>query len=82
MTRVEEIKKAIETLSEEDHTLLLEWLLEREWEKWDRQLEEDVAQGRLRFLLEEAKEEKERGDLIWVWIGTHEEYERMLKSRG
>jgi hypothetical protein len=22
------------------------------------------------------------GDFIWVWIGTHDEYERMIKDRG
>jgi hypothetical protein len=24
----------------------------------------------------------DNGDYIWVWIGTHDEYERMIKSEG
>jgi len=25
---------------------------------------------------------KDSGDFIWVWIGTHNEYERMIKEMG
>lgn len=64
MAKVEEIKRAIETLSDEEHSLIAEWFLEREWKKWDKQIEEDVAQGKLDFLIEEAQEEKEKGELI------------------
>jgi len=32
-------------------------------------------------LLYRALAIREREDYIWLWIGTHEEYERMVKSQ-
>jgi hypothetical protein len=58
MTKIEEIKRATETLSDEECSLIVEWLLEREWRKWDEQIKKDQAQGKLKFLLEEVREEK------------------------
>jgi len=62
--KVDEIKRVIETLSDEERSLIVEWLLEREWERWDQQIKKDEAQGKLRFLFEEARKEKEKGELI------------------
>ena len=53
--KVEKIKAEIETLSREDFVRLREWFAERDWEQWDNKLEEDIAAGKLDFLLEEAK---------------------------
>jgi len=58
MTKIEEIKRATETLSDEECSLIVEWLLEREWRKWDEQIKKDQAQGKLKFLFEEVREEK------------------------
>ena len=55
MTAIKEIKKAISILPESDFSELRNWLLERDWEKWDHQIEEDSALGNLDFLLEEAR---------------------------
>jgi hypothetical protein len=41
----------------------MSWIHERDWKDWDRQLEEDVATGKLDFLVAEAKEEKKNGIL-------------------
>ena len=63
MTTVEEIKSAIVSLSPREYARLQQWLTERMWERWDREIEEDAASGELDFLIEEATREKERGRL-------------------
>jgi len=48
MNRVEEIEAAIEGLSSEDYRRIVEWLLAREQERWDEQIDRDAAwQARL-----------------------------------
>lgn len=63
MAQVEHIKAEIEALSEEDFAHLRKWFAERDWQRWDKQLEADVASGKLDFLLEEAKAAKAQGKL-------------------
>jgi len=63
MSKVDEIKVAIEALPEEDYVQLRQWFSEKDWEKWDRQIEEDSESGRLDFLIKEALEEKAKGKL-------------------
>jgi len=63
MTKVDEIKEAIEALPEEEFARLRDWIAEKDWEKWDREIEEDSASGRLDFLVEEAREAKRKGKL-------------------
>ncbi|MBP8106674.1 MAG: DUF2283 domain-containing protein [Caldilineaceae bacterium] len=52
---IERLQAEIEALSDEDFAQLRDWFLERDWERWDRQLEADVAEGKLDFLIEEAR---------------------------
>ena len=63
MTEVNEIKDAIRSLPEEDFARLRHWFSEKDWEKWDEEIETDSQAGKLDFLIEEAKEEKEQGKL-------------------
>lgn len=63
MTKVEEILCSIESLSEEEYSRLREWFSERDWEKWDRQIDVDSESGKLDFLIKEARDEKLKGDL-------------------
>ena len=63
MVTVKELQQAILKLPEEDYAELLRWLLELDWEKWDRKLEEDVRAGRLDSLSADALEAKARGIL-------------------
>ena len=63
MTTVKELQQAILKLPEEDYAELLRWLLELDWEKWDRELEEDVQAGRLDALSAEAIEARAKGIL-------------------
>ncbi|MCX7048879.1 MAG: hypothetical protein NTX50_25755 [Candidatus Sumerlaeota bacterium] len=62
MTKVQEIETAISALPEQDYTQLRNWFLERDWEKWDREIEEDSEAGRLDFLVKEAREAKAKGN--------------------
>ncbi len=61
MSKVEKIQAEIESLSEEEYARLRQWFSERDWEKWDRQIEADSASGKLDFLIEEARAEKAKG---------------------
>ena len=58
MTRVEELESAVEALPEEDYRQFRSLLLERDWEKLDRQLEADIQAGKLDFLIQEALQSK------------------------
>ena len=60
---VNAIKKAIESLPEEDYGQLRRWFADKDWEKWDTQIEEDSNSGKLDFLLKEAFEERQQGKL-------------------
>ena len=69
MTTVPEIKQAILALTAAEYAELVEWLYERcecEWEEWDRQLEADVAAGKLDFFKEQALESKRNGTLGYL----------------
>jgi len=63
MISVEEIKSIIEKLSKQEFIELRKWILEKDWEKWDKEIEEDSQKGVLDFLIEEAIEEKHKGKL-------------------
>ena len=58
MSKVEQIKVAIENLPDKDFVKLRKWFSEKDWEKWDRQIEEDSKDGKLDFLTREAFKEK------------------------
>lgn len=63
MSRVEEIKQAIDTLPEEEYVQLRQWFSEKDWQKWDMQIAADSASGELDFLLREALEAKAKNKL-------------------
>ena len=56
--KLKQIISFIEELSEQEFADLRDWILERDWERWDRQIEKDSKAGRLDFLVEEALKEK------------------------
>jgi hypothetical protein len=45
MTKLEELEMAIASLPEEDYYEFRRWFLERDWEKWDSQIEADSRAG-------------------------------------
>jgi hypothetical protein len=63
MTQIEAIQAEIESLSHDDFVRLREWIAERDWQSWDRQIERDSAAGKLDFLRQEAEAAKRQGDL-------------------
>jgi len=63
MTPIEEIEKAIDALPIDEYRRLREWFLQRDWDAWDRQIEDDSASGKLDFLVKEAEEENRQGGL-------------------
>ena len=63
MSGVDAIKEAIEALPEEDYTKLRQWFSEKDWQKWDKQIETDSRAGTLGFLIKEARDEKRKGKL-------------------
>ena len=63
MSRVEKIEAEIESLSEEEYVHLRKWFSEKDWGKWNRQIEADSETGKLDFLVREALDEKAKGKL-------------------
>lgn len=63
MTTVDEIKSAIESLPEDKFAQLRKWFSEKDWERWDKEIEKDIESGKLDFLVKEAEREKKEGKL-------------------
>ncbi len=63
MSKVDEIKAAIEALPREDYVDLRRWFSERDWDEWDQQIEADSQSAELNFLTREARDEKTGGQL-------------------
>ena len=63
MTTVSELQKVILGLSEAEYAELRSWLLDEDWERWDREFDEDVKAGKLDALASEALEAKVKGEL-------------------
>ena len=64
MTRVEELQTRVDSLSSEEYGEFRRWFLERDWAKWDREIEADSASGRLDFLLREAEAARAADSLL------------------
>ncbi|MGK7883548.1 MAG: hypothetical protein AB4057_02855 [Crocosphaera sp.] len=56
---IEQIENAILNLSETDFTKLRNWLLDLDYQQWDQQLEQDINEGKLDALAQEALAEFE-----------------------
>jgi hypothetical protein len=62
MTKVEALQEEIEKLDHDEFAKLYAWIRERDWEEWDREIEEDAAAGRLDEIVKQAREEHRRGE--------------------
>jgi len=60
---VTEIEAAIRTLPKEDLAQFNHWYQEFLEEQWDEQIRQDVQAGKLNFLVDEAKKERDAGTL-------------------
>jgi hypothetical protein len=61
MSTIEEIEDAVRRLSPEQRAAFRAWYAEFDADEWDRQLEADVAAGRLDWLVAEARKDLEEG---------------------
>ena len=62
MTRLEQIEKEVESLAPDELAAFRAWFAEYDWQKWDRELDQDVAEGKLDRFADEALAEYERGE--------------------
>ena len=63
MSQVDELKTEIERLPQEEFSELVRWLSEKDWERWDKEIDADSEAGKLDFLMREALEENAKGTL-------------------
>jgi hypothetical protein len=63
MSRIDKLKAEIERLPREEFEEIFRWLSEKDWERWDKEIESHSQGGRLDFLEREAHEEKEKATL-------------------
>ena len=63
MSKIEELKLTIESLPDDEFKELRQWFSEKDWQKWDKQIEDDTKSGKLDFLIEEANNEKKSSKL-------------------
>ena len=61
MSTVSEIERAIEQLAPDDFVRIREWIAKLDASRWDKQLENDVAAGRLDELAAEALDDLKNG---------------------
>jgi len=57
MPTITEIKKFIKNLSDEEFNSFADWFQKLDEERWDRELEKDIAEGRLDDIAQEALNE-------------------------
>lgn len=57
MTTVEEIEHAIGLLPSDQFSIIHDWIIEKDWDAWDTQIQNDSAAGKLSFLVKEALQE-------------------------
>lgn len=62
MSSLEQIEAAILTLGLDEFQRLKQWLLEIDYQRWDEQLEQDIAEGKLDALADEAIAQFQAGD--------------------
>ena len=58
MRLVNKIMNEIESLPPQEYMQLVHWFSERDWDKWDGEIEADSESGKLDSLFEEALQAK------------------------
>ena len=61
MSTVQDIEEAVKKLSEKERAKFRAWYAKFDGEEWDRQVEADVAAGKLHWIKEEARQELQQG---------------------
>jgi hypothetical protein len=81
MSKLDELKAEIERLPCEELAEIFRWLSERDWERWDREIEADAQAGKLDFLVREAREGKTDGIRHCRISGRAQEFVPIKASR-
>ena len=63
MLKVQDLEMAVTALPQSEYAEFRQWFLQSDWEKWDREIEQDSESGKLEFLVQEAAEAKKQGAL-------------------
>jgi len=61
MSNLEQTKAAILSLPSNEFEKLKQWFFDLDYERWDKQLEQDIAEGKLEAFAQEAISEFEAG---------------------
>jgi hypothetical protein len=61
MSTLEQIEAAILTLPPDEFQRLRQWFADLDYQRWDEQIEQDIAEGKLDALAEEAIAEFKAG---------------------
>jgi hypothetical protein len=62
MLTLEQIESAILQLSPNEYEKLIQWFADLDYQRWDEQLEKDIADGKLEAFAQEAIAEFEAGN--------------------
>ncbi|MFN3546456.1 MAG: hypothetical protein ACK4U0_03115 [Mesorhizobium sp.] len=63
MSKLEQIEKSVETLSDEEMKAFGAWFDNLRWQRWDSQIEQDAENGKLDTLANEALAELRVGGM-------------------
>jgi hypothetical protein len=63
MSKLDQIEKSVASLSDEELKSFGDWFDKLRWQRWDRQLEEDVRAGKLDSLISSARKEISAGKI-------------------
>ena len=63
MLKLAHLRLEIDALADDEFAQLRRWIADRDWDRWDEQLEADVELGKLDFLFDEASQAIETGSL-------------------
>ena len=81
--KVEEIENEVAQLSPGQLKEFRAWYEQFDSDCWDKQIEDDIKIGKLNALAEAAiadhKAESANDDLVWFWIGSHADYDKLIK---
>ena len=61
MENVDKLERQVKALSPEELAAFRQWFLAYEWEGWDRQLDQDIAAGKLDAHAEKALRDRAAG---------------------
>lgn len=61
MTKIEDIKQAVQQLSQDELAQLRDWLEELQANLWDEQIERDIKSGKLDKLAEKWRADRDAG---------------------